>query len=70
MDNDEMLVTGTVTTRHPTDYVLHNELDGTKWRLSQNGHWLAWVPPTGCEHRPALGSGDRYLAPCDECGAA
>jgi len=62
-------VTGTVTTRHPTDYVLHNELDGTKWRLSQNATGCMGSP-TGCEHRPALGSGDRYLAPCDECGAA
>jgi len=39
LSDDEMLVTGTVTTTHPTDYVLHNERDGTKWRLTEEGHW-------------------------------
>jgi hypothetical protein len=31
----------TVQTRHPTDYVLMNEADGTRWRAQQDGSWKA-----------------------------
>lgn len=29
-----------VTTRHPQDYVLHNEQDGTRWRGTAEGRWV------------------------------
>lgn len=30
-----------VTTRHPWDYVLINEADGTRWRGTADGSWRA-----------------------------
>lgn len=30
-----------VTTRHPQDYVLVNEADGTRWRGNEHGAWQA-----------------------------
>lgn len=30
-----------VVTRHPQDYVLQNEQDGTKWRGTVQGGWVA-----------------------------
>lgn len=39
--DDPTLVTLTVRTRHPRDYVLVNEADGTRWRGTEGGHWAA-----------------------------
>lgn len=29
-----------VRTRHPQDYVLHNDQDGTRWRGTADGRWV------------------------------
>lgn len=35
------LVSLTITTKHPQDYVLLNEADGTRWRGTLDGGWAA-----------------------------
>ncbi len=39
-----------VSTRHPQDYVLHNEADGTRWRGTADGGWSREV-----EREPSAG---------------
>lgn len=39
-ENDPPLVEVCIRTRHPEDFVLVNERDGSRWRIV-DGHWVA-----------------------------
>ena len=50
--HDQPLIQMQVNTRHPADYVLLNEQDGTRWRGTSKGTWArieAQVPGNGDE---------------------
>ena len=50
------LVTLTVRTTHPVDYVLVNELDGSRWRGTEEGGWRRIPDP---RYEPLKKGGER-----------
>lgn len=64
MNNNDIITTAEIHTRHPERYLLHNAADGTTWSLTEDGRWVRANQPT----EPAIEPARLNLADWCTCG--